>query len=62
MMGMCLQSKGRKGSRLIMKKYQPITPEIIGELEKIVGEKYVLTSLAARERYQTDEEIGRAHV
>ena len=39
-----------------MKKYQPITPEIIGELEKIVGEKYVLTSLAARERYQTDEE------
>ncbi len=39
-----------------MKKYQPITPEIIAELKKIVGEQYVLTSLPARERYQTDEE------
>ena len=39
-----------------MEKYQPVTPEIIEKLKKIVGEKNVLTSLPARERYQTDEE------
>lgn len=56
MMGMCSQRDGKKGSRLMMRKYQPITPEIIEALKKVVGEKYVLVSLGARERYQTDEE------
>ena len=55
-MGMCSQRDGKKGSRLMMRKYQPITPEIIEALKKVVGEKYVLVSLGARERYQTDEE------
>lgn len=39
-----------------MSKYNPVTPEVLEELKKIVGEKNVKTDEETLEHYKTDEE------
>ena len=43
-----------------MAKFNPVTPELIDELKKVLGEKNVKTSEDYLEKYQTDEE-GNPH-
>ncbi len=37
-------------------KYNPVTPELVEELKKVVGDRYVKTDEEYLEQYQTDEE------
>lgn len=41
-------------------KYNPVTPELVEELKKVVGDRYVKTDEEYLEQYQTDEE-GNPH-
>jgi glycolate oxidase len=39
-----------------MEKYNPLTPEVIAELKRIVGEKHVITDPDGLDTYKTDQE------
>ena len=41
-------------------QFNPVTPELLAELRRVVGDKYVKTDEDYLERYQTDEE-GNSH-